>query len=52
MKSKIDKYKNKEITKAKFFEIYQGWRAYSEWADSSNVRKRILKEISAKNSNY
>ena len=45
MKSKINLYKNKKITKAKFFEIYLGWRAYSKWADSSNVREKILKEL-------
>ena len=45
MESKIQKYKDKKISKAKFFEIYQGWRAYSKWANSSNVREKILKEL-------
>jgi len=26
-------------------EIYQGWQAYAKWANSFNLRKRILKEI-------
>jgi len=46
MKSKIKQYKNNKISKAKFFEIYLGWRAYSEWADSSNLREKIIKELS------
>jgi len=45
MKNKINQYKNNKISKAKFFEIYQGWRVYSEWADSSNVREKIMKEL-------
>ena len=45
MKNKVEQYKENKITKAKFFEIYQGWSVYSEWADSSNIRENILKEI-------
>ena len=43
MKNKIIKYNNNKITTTKFFEIYQGWKAYSKWANSSNIRKQILK---------
>ena len=45
MKNKVTKYNNNKITKIKFFEIYQGWKAYSKWANSSNIRKQILKLI-------
>ena len=45
MKFKIKKYKNNEITKEKIFGIYQGWKAYSKWANSSKIRKEILNEI-------
>jgi hypothetical protein len=45
VKSKVRQYKNNKISKAKFFEIYQGWRAYSKLANSSNVRVKILKEL-------
>ena len=45
MKNKITKYKNNKITRTKLFEIYQGWKAYSKWANSSNIRTKILKRI-------
>jgi len=36
---------NQKITKTKLFEIYQGWQAYSRWADSYNLRKEMLNFI-------
>tara|TARA_Y100000310_G_C20423217_1_gene687673 strand:+ start:241 stop:699 length:459 start_codon:yes stop_codon:yes gene_type:complete len=46
MKNKVTKYNNNQIPKIKFFEIYQGWKSYSKWANSSNIREQILNEIS------
>lgn len=48
IKLKIQQYKENKITKSKFFEIYQGWSAYAKWADSSNLREKILKRINLK----
>lgn len=45
MKNKIKKYKKGDTPKQKLFEIYQGWKVYSKWANSSNVRIEILKLI-------
>ena len=41
----INELKNNEIYYWKLMEIYQGWQAYAKWANSFNLRKRILKEI-------
>ena len=49
MKSKIQQYKENKITKVKFFEIYQGWKAYAKWANALKVREEIIKKISEKN---
>jgi len=35
--------------KVKFFEIYQGWKAYAKWANALKVREEIIKKISEKN---
>lgn len=43
---KIDKYKNKELTNEKFFEILQGWNAYAKWANTYRLRLKISREIS------
>ena len=45
MKSKIRQYKNNKISKVKMFEIYQGWKAHAKWANSSNTREKILKDL-------
>lgn len=45
MLSKINSYKNKKISYEKIMEIFEGWRAYSKWADTYKLRKQIIKEI-------
>ena len=44
---KIIKYKNNEICKEKLLESFQGWNAYAKWANSYNLRKRIIGKIYA-----
>ncbi len=46
---KVEKYKNKEISKEKILESFQGWNAYAKWANSHNLRKRVVKEIYSDN---
>jgi len=41
----IKRYKNKEISKEKMLESFQGWNAYSKWSDSYELRQDILKDI-------
>ena len=38
---KINQYKNKQITKEKILESYQGWQAYAKWADTYKLREKI-----------
>lgn len=45
MLSKVDKFKNKELTYSKITEIFQGWNAYAKWANTFKLRKKIVKEI-------
>ncbi len=45
MERKISKFTDKEISKDKMAEIFQGWNAYAKWADSFNLRLNILGEI-------
>ena len=45
MFSKIKEYKKDKIIKEKILEIFQGWKAYSKWADSYNLRKRVVMKI-------
>lgn len=42
---KIEEYKNKELTKEKLIEIFQGWNAYAKLADTFKLKKEILKKI-------
>ncbi|MFH1290008.1 MAG: hypothetical protein ABIH92_01225 [Nanoarchaeota archaeon] len=46
MRRKIDNLKNDRIFYWELMESYQGWQAYAKWANSFNLRKKILKEIS------
>ena len=41
MIARINKFKNKEISKEKILESFQGWNAYAKWADSYELRKNI-----------
>jgi RNA-directed DNA polymerase len=48
MSFKVERYKKDKISKEKLLESFQGWQAYAKWADSLNVRKRVVKEIYSK----
>jgi len=41
---KIKLFKESKISKEKFSEIWQGWNAYANWANSFNLKKRMLKQ--------
>ncbi|MEX2017407.1 MAG: hypothetical protein WD876_02955 [Candidatus Pacearchaeota archaeon] len=43
--SKIKKYKNGEISKERLLETFQGWNAYAKWANSFELRRKVVKEI-------
>jgi len=45
MIAKIKKYKKEEIPKEKLLEIFQGWNAYSKWADSLKLRRKLVSKI-------
>jgi len=45
MLSKVRYYKLGNYSKVKLLESFQGWNAYAKWADSLNVRRRVIKEI-------
>jgi len=42
---KIRKYRNADLNKEKILEIFQGWNAYAKWADSFELRKKVVREI-------
>ena len=44
MKRKIKLFNQGKISKEKFSEIFQGWKAYASWADSYNLRLHIFEE--------
>ena len=45
MFSKIEQYRNGEITHEKILESFQGWQAYVKWANTYKFRNRLLKLI-------
>ncbi len=45
----VEKYKNGDFSKEKMLEIFQGWQAYAKWADSFKLRKAVVREIHAPN---
>jgi len=45
MRLRIEIYKTGKISKVKFEEIFQGWCAYSMWADCYELRKDIINNI-------
>jgi len=51
---KIELFLQNKISKRKMHEIFQGWNAYSKWANTYKLRRRIYNEISVilKNINY
>ncbi len=42
---KIKMLKEGVLSYGKLLESYQGWQAYARWADTYNLRKKILMEI-------
>jgi RNA-directed DNA polymerase len=42
---KIEDYKLGNLSKNKILESFQGWNAYAKWANSFNLRKRVVKII-------
>jgi len=48
--SKVNKFKERNISKEKMIEIFQGWNAYAKWADSFKLRREVFKEIFSKDS--
>ena len=40
--NKLEKFHNGELVKEKFKEIFNGWNAYSKWADAFKIREKIL----------
>lgn len=47
IRRKISLFNQGKIGKDKFKEIWQGWCAYANWANSYNLKKRIIKSIKA-----
>jgi len=45
MDYKIEEYKKGKISKEKILESFQGWNAYAKWADSYNLRRRVVQKI-------
>jgi hypothetical protein len=43
--SKIERFKNREVTYEKILEIFQGWQAYAKWANTYKLRKKLFKKI-------
>ena len=43
--NKVKKYEKGEISYREIMESFQGWQAYSKWANSLKLRRKILKEI-------
>ncbi len=45
IKRKIELFNRGELSYEKFFEIFQGWNAYSKWADSYKTIVTIIRKI-------
>lgn len=45
MFSKVKRYKEERLNKKQILEIFQGWNAYSSWANSYKLRRNIVREI-------
>ena len=50
MQRKIKLFNEGKTSYKKFFESFQGWNTYAKWANSHNLRKRVVKEVSKINS--
>jgi retron-type reverse transcriptase len=42
---KIEQFKKKELSFDKLLESFQGWQAYSKWANSYKLRESVLKQV-------
>ncbi len=42
---KIKLFKKKELTSEKFAECFTGWSGYAKWANSHNLRKRLINRL-------
>lgn len=42
---KINQYKSGNLTKEEILESYQGWQAYSRWANTFKLREKIVNKI-------
>jgi len=45
--NKVDEYKKGKLTKKEICESFQGWNAYAKWANSLNLRRKVVKRIYA-----
>ncbi len=45
MEHKIKLFNNGKISYEKFFEIFQGWSAYSSWANNETIVHNLMKKI-------
>lgn len=45
MRRKIDHFANDEVSYREMTQSYQGWQAYAKWANTFNLRKKMLKKI-------
>ncbi len=45
MGRKIELFNRGELDYSKFLEIFQGWQAYANWANSNNLTNKIIKNI-------
>ena len=45
MMKKINSFKRGEISFSKLSESYNGWKAYTKWANAKFLRKKLKKEI-------
>jgi len=45
MKKKVELFNKGEFSQEKFKEVLQGWCAYAKWANTFNLRKRVVNKI-------
>ena len=45
----VERYRKGEISKKDMLEIFQGWQAYSRWANCYKLRKKVVRRIYATN---
>ena len=45
----VRRFKTKEIGGKEIMEIFQGWNAYSKWANSLKLRRSVLRDINKEN---